>query len=335
MKLSIITTLYKSEPYIRKCLDSVLDQNLSYDDYELVIVDDGSPDNCVEIVKEYQAKYPNIVLISQVNMGLPEARNTGLRNVTGTYVTFVDPDDYVQPNVYGTLLEKIQQEELDILRYNYTLIEEESYESLPKFKESLLTVDYQDNIVDGETFLGERLGFACYVWQFIFKTSLFKENNIYFREKVFDDSDLLPRILLIASKVTSIDIHVYNYVLRKGSLVNVLNKAAALKKIDGFFFIITVYNDYYTQADKTSVKKWFRSMISVAYIGVLQTVANYDFENRKTHIKRFKEVNKLSLSTYNRAWEKRRHILIMSFNANLYCILYHYVTQTKARIKNK
>ena len=76
-------------------------------------------------------------------------------------------------------------------------------------------------------------------------------------------------------------------------------------------------------------------LVLVAYIGVLQTVANYDFENRKTHIKHFKEVNKLSLSTYNRAWEKRRHILIMSFNANLYCILYHYVTQIKARIENR
>lgn len=329
MKLSIITTLYKSEPYIRKCLNSLLQQDLSYSDYELVIVDDGSPDNCVEIVKEYQINYPNIVLISQENMGLPEARNTGLKNVSGTYVTFVDPDDYVEPNVYGTLLEKIEKEELDILRYNYTMVEEGTYNHLPKFKETLLTVNYQDEIVDGETFLGERLGFACYVWQFIFKYSLLKDHNITFREKVFDDSDLLPRVLMHASKVTSINRNVYYYVIRKGSLVNVVNKAAALKKINGLFFIIDVYNLYYTQTQNIKAKRWFQTTVTKAYITLLQTVVIFDYENRNEYIKRFNEINKLSLTSSKRIWKKKWHILMAKFNPKFYCRLFYIVTKLK------
>ena len=323
MKLSIITTLYKSEPYIRKCLDSLLQQDLSYSDYELVIVDDGSPDNCVSIIKEeYQTKYPNIVLIKRSNGGLPEARNTGLENANGKYVTFVDPDDYVETNVYGKLINKIQNENLDMLRYNYTMVEEETYRLLPKYKESLKTVDYTDSIVTGEAFLGERLGFACYVWQFISKKTLFTDNNIRFREKVFDDADVLPRLIIHANRVTSVDTNVYYYTQRKGSLFNAITPQSAEKKINGWMFLSTVYNELYTNIKLQSTKRWFSAMMTTAYLGIFQTSAQYVPNKQWNYIELFKQNNRIPMSLYGRIWTKRIHIIGVVLMPKLYTWFY-------------
>lgn len=328
MLLSIITTLYKSEPYLRKCLDSLLNQDLPNTDYELVLVDDGSPDNCVSIIKEeYQTKYPNIVLIRRSNGGLPEARNTGLENANGKYVTFVDPDDYVETNVYGKLINKIQNENLDMLRYNYTMVEEETYRLLPKYKESLKTVDYTDSIVTGEEFLGERLGFACYVWQFIFKKTLFTDNNIRFREKVFDDADVLPRLIIHANRVTSVNTNVYYYTQRKGSLFNAINRLAAEKKINGYLFLTKVYNELYTRVSNKSTKRWFRAMVTTAYLGVVQTSACYVTDKVQYYLDQFSGVNKIKLSFYGRIWTKKVHILGAMLMPILYSKMYEKITK--------
>lgn len=328
MKLSIITTLFKSEPYLRKCLDSLLDQDLTPDDYELVIVNDGSPDGCADIVREYQRTHSNIVLVQQENRGLPEARNTGLRHVTGNYVTFVDPDDYVQPQVYGRLLHKVMDEDLDMLRFGYTMIEEGTGRVLPKYKESLLTVDYSDSITDGETFLGRRLGFACYVWQFLFRTSLFRDHDILFREKVFDDADLLPRLIPFVHRVTSVDTPVYFYTQRPDSLANAQNRPGALKKIEGFFYVIEQYNGYYVHYHSSCARKWLRSSITSAWVAILQTAAVYDYANRQQYIDRFHSCNDLSLSSYHRARKKRTHIFLLRIlGPNVYCSLYRRISK--------
>lgn len=328
MKLSIITTLYNSEPYIRRCLDSLIDQDLSSNEYELVFVDDGSPDRCANIVQEYQQRYSNIILIQQENRGLPDARNTGLKHISGDYVTFVDPDDYVRPHVYGRLLQKVMDENLDMLRFGYTMIEEGSGQELPKYRESLQTVDYADSITDGESFLGQHLGFACYVWQFLFRTSLFFENALFFREKIFDDADILPRLLLHVNRVTSTDTLVYFYSQRPDSLANAQNYLGALKKIEGFFYIVEQYNGYYYQYNSSFARKWFRSSVTATWVAILQTVAIYDFNNRKQYIDRFYRINHLALSSYNRARKKRTHIALLRFlGPEVYMILYRKIQQ--------
>ena len=329
MLLSIITTLYKSEPYLRKCLDSLLNQDIPYSDYELVLVDDGSPDNCVSIIKEvYQTKYPNIVLVRRPNGGLPEARNTGLENANGKYVTFVDPDDYVEINVYGKLINKIQNENLDMLRYNYTMVEEESYRLLPKYKESLKNVDYTDSIVTGEAFLGERLGFACYVWQFIFKKTLFTDNSIRFREKVFDDADVLPRLIIHANRVTSVNSNVYYYTQRKGSLFNAITSQSAEKKINGWLFLITVYNDMYAIIQDTSVRIWLSAMVTTAYLGIVQTTELYVQDKREEFYARYKQANRIPLTLYGRIWTKKIHIILAMTVPCIYKKLYRIINKS-------
>ena len=93
---SIIVPIYKVEPYVHKCIDSIVDQ--SYEDFELILVDDGSPDNCPKICDEYADKDKRIHVIHKKNGGLVSARNAGLKAATGEYVLYVDGDDWLLPD---------------------------------------------------------------------------------------------------------------------------------------------------------------------------------------------------------------------------------------------
>ena len=104
-EISVIVPVYKVEKYLPQCIDSILAQ--TFTDFELLLVDDGSPDRCGEICEEYAGKDTRIRVFHQANAGLSCARNTGLMNACGRYVTFIDSDDYVKPcyleSLYGAL----------------------------------------------------------------------------------------------------------------------------------------------------------------------------------------------------------------------------------------
>lgn len=104
-EISVIVPVYKVEEYLPQCIDSILAQ--TFTDFELLLVDDGSPDCCGEICEEYAGKDMRIRVFHQANAGLSCARNTGLMNARGRYVTFIDSDDYVKPcyleRLYGAL----------------------------------------------------------------------------------------------------------------------------------------------------------------------------------------------------------------------------------------
>ncbi len=117
MKLSIIVPMFNVENYIARCLDSLLAQNISCDDYEVLVVNDGCQDNSVQVVKEYQKKYENIVLIEKMNGGLSSARNMGLLYCKGEYIWMVDSDDSIQENCLKDLLEYAFSKDIDFLSF--------------------------------------------------------------------------------------------------------------------------------------------------------------------------------------------------------------------------
>lgn len=183
IKLSIIVPIYNVEPYLRKCVESLLTQDLDPAEYEIILVDDGSPDGCSAICDEYaQTLHPsggsrkgaNIKVIHQPNAGLSAARNTGIMAAKGKYVQFVDSDDYLQPNVLRELVEQMERENLDVLRFDYQNVrinQVGDYEVFQPYKHPH-QVDMRTDVVDGETYLNERMGYACYAVQFIIRRSL-------------------------------------------------------------------------------------------------------------------------------------------------------------------
>lgn len=117
--ISIIVPIYRVEQFLPKCIDSLLAQ--TYQDFELILVEDGSPDGCAAICDQYKQKDPRIVVIHQPNGGVSAARNAGLAIARGEYIGFVDPDDWVAPEMYGEMLSAIErtQADLAICGYDY------------------------------------------------------------------------------------------------------------------------------------------------------------------------------------------------------------------------
>lgn len=136
-KISIIVPVYKAEPYLRKCIDSILNQ--TFKDFELILVDDGSPDRCGEICDEYALKDSRIKIIHKENSGRSSARNVGLDIAQGEYIGFVDSDDWIEPDMYEVLYSKAKIESADIIALNYNCCIGEkkylwSYTKLEKMK---------------------------------------------------------------------------------------------------------------------------------------------------------------------------------------------------------
>ncbi|WP_276391718.1 glycosyltransferase [Eudoraea chungangensis] len=115
MLLSIIIPVYNVEKYLAKCLDSLLDQDLNKDEFEIIVVNDGSKDGSLEIANAYATKHSHIRIIDQENQGVGATRNNGLDSATGKYVYFLDPDDYVCTNSLSTLVDFAQRNKLEIL----------------------------------------------------------------------------------------------------------------------------------------------------------------------------------------------------------------------------
>ena len=147
MKLSIIVPIYNVAPYLRKCVDSLLVQDIS--DYEIILVDDGSTDDSGAIADELVHAFSlsplasrlQLRVIHQSNAGLSAARNTGIAAATSDYIMFVDSDDYLQANVLGILMEKVKRDNLDVLRFRYQNVRENG-EAFAPYKDMTNYNDY-------------------------------------------------------------------------------------------------------------------------------------------------------------------------------------------------
>ena len=117
-ELSIIVPVYKVELYLSKCIDSILAQ--TFTDFELILIDDGSPDRCGEICDEYAARDSRIIVIHQENQGVSAARNAGLDIAAGEFIGFVDSDDWIEPEMYTAMLNEKQAHDVDVVFCKYT-----------------------------------------------------------------------------------------------------------------------------------------------------------------------------------------------------------------------
>lgn len=112
-KISIIVPVYKAEKFLEKCVESILAQ--SYRNLELLLIDDGSPDHCPAMCDQFAARDPRVRVIHKENGGVSSARNAGLDAATGEYIAFVDSDDYIDPDMYTSMLEKVQEYHCDVV----------------------------------------------------------------------------------------------------------------------------------------------------------------------------------------------------------------------------
>jgi len=319
LKLSIIVPIYKVEQYLRKCVDSLLQQDLSQEAYEIILVEDGSPDHCGDICEEYASKYVQVKVVHRENGGLSAARNSGIEVAQGQFVQFVDSDDYLEPNVLKTLIEKMESDQLDILRFNYRNVNEK-YEVFEPNKVSKPFVDYCDKVCDGLTFLTERLGFGCYAWQFVVRRELL--NGCAFKEGIyFEDTEWTPRLLQKARRVTSIDLMVYNYLLREGSITQSVDEKKKRKVLDDKMRLIDSMMD---QKRGIKDKRWYEGMISQIVLSILGYACEHYYEESSAVCRALKSKKIFPLSAYHSTKLAQRKIRIANISPKLLCWLLHF-----------
>lgn len=322
VKLSIIVPVYRVEQYLRKCVDSLLMQDILPSEYELILVDDDSPDTCPTICDEYATMsrngagtYPVIHVIHQVNAGLSAARNSGLRIAQGQYILFVDSDDYLQPNVISTLLAQMDRERLDVLRFDYQYVNSQ-YEIYWPYK-TPKQPDMRTDIVSGETYLNERLGYRCYAWQFMIRRTLL--DDCLFKEGIlFEDTEWTPRMLLKALRVNSSNIVVYNYLVREGSITNEVDPIKQHRVLKNKIALIDSLQAIAPQAHDA---RWFGGMIAANVVSIMGIIATSFWAERSEFLRALQEKNIYPLSYYQCTTAGRRKIRMINSCPRLYCWL--------------
>lgn len=143
--ISVIVAIYKVEPYLRKCIDSVINQ--TYPNIELILVNDASPDNSLAICREYAERFSNIKIIDKPNGGQSTARNAALDIASGDYIGFVDGDDWIEPNMYEQMLYIMEKSDADIVQCGW-FIEEPSGERFLKCEDKYCEEYSSDQALD-------------------------------------------------------------------------------------------------------------------------------------------------------------------------------------------
>jgi len=208
--ISVIIPVYKVELYLRKCLDSVCNQ--TYKNLEIILVDDGSPDNCGKICDEYAAKDSRIRVIHKLNEGLSVARNSGIKIATGEYLGFVDSDDYIEPDMYEFLYQNLVKENADISICG--LFEHKDNRTICPHDDSIRCVVSGHDAVN--TFLPlDTAGNAS--WNKLYRRHVFSE-TVFPAGKQWEDSYIMIRLIDQANRVVFDMKPKYHYLRRPGSI---------------------------------------------------------------------------------------------------------------------
>ena len=304
-KLSFIVPVYNVEKYLRKCVDSLLAQD--YDNYEIILVDDGSTDGSGEICDEYASpnsltpslinSLPQIRVIHQKNAGLSAARNTGIAASKGEYVMFVDSDDYIEPNVLKGLLEQVERDSLDVLRYRLQYVNPK-YEVFNPYKiDPFKGNDYSEEPTDGVSFLNSRMNTRCYAWQFILRRDLIFNSlthsfiNSFIEGIYFEDTDWTPRMLCKANRVASTNTVVYNYLMREGSITNAISRSKQKKVLDDKMHLIATLQQQAIDLRKAGrYNRWYRDMISDTVVSVIGILSGTFYEEREKYLESLRQL---------------------------------------------
>lgn len=207
MRLSIIIPMYNASQHIERCINSIYHQGLNVNEFEVIVINDGSTDNSLEIVKDYFTSYKNIRFFSQKNSGQGAARNLGIKHATGEYILFLDSDDFLLPQSINKILAIVKHVSCDVINF---LMEVE----LPtgNVKESYLYHYDYDKIYSGKELLlrtGINIGSAC---SSLYKRSFILRNNIFFPvDMKHEDVFFSYQIYTFASRVIFTKTHAYYY----------------------------------------------------------------------------------------------------------------------------
>lgn len=227
-QISFIVPVYNTEKYIHACMESIFRQGLDNNEFEVIIVNDGTPDNSIGVIEDIIKRHSNITVINQENQGLSMARNNGMKVATGEYIAYVDPDDVIANNSIKPLLEQATLHQPDLIVAEYAKMEDEA---IQRHIESPAThTNYSFTVKSGQELLIEDLNpRQCYVWRTLYRRSFLEKENIYFIPGIFfEDTPFTNECYLKAGKCIKTDTLLYLYRIGHTSVTSRITKRKAI-----------------------------------------------------------------------------------------------------------
>ena len=270
--LSIVIPVYNVENYVGECLSSIVTQEFDRSLYEIVVINDGTQDNSMSIVKQYARDYPGIIVFEQDNKGLSAARSLGMQKAHGVFVWFVDSDDYLLPNAIKKIISIISDaSDIDVIAFpllwRYSNGESDH-------------VDYtipESQICGGKDLIKEK---KIPVWatpRFVIRRHLFYFKDVFFPAGITHEDEYFGRVLLYkANRVLIQDKPIYVYRQREGSIMKRDSSVSAKNLVD-IYMLLSNYAARVEPEDKSWFKKDILCLLLETYTRNLRIVGTDDF----------------------------------------------------------
>lgn len=307
-KISIIVPIYNVEKYLRRCIDSLVNQ--THENIEIILIDDESPDNCGEICDKYANLNSKIRVIHKENGGLSDARNTGLMQATGDYILFVDSDDYIIATACEEFVKIISNNDIDVAIGDATRIIGNKEYSMCFDKK------YLGQIQSGEAFLKHQIkkrSISVMSCRNMYKRSYLIENNILFKTGIFhEDEEWLPRALLGTDKVILTGINFYRYIIREDSITQKKDKE---KNARDLLTICYSLESTYSSIVDIELKEVLEEYLLKLYLNAVCIGKLYKANSKQYLYDEF-------IKGKAKSTKCRLQVIIYRINKKLFCILY-------------
>lgn len=271
MVFSIIIPIYKVQNYLEKCVDSVCNQTCR--DIEIILVDDGSPDNCPKLCDDYAKKDSRITVIHKKNGGLSDARNKGLEVATGDYILFVDSDDYIETDTCEKFL-PFTHKEYDIL-IGDAIVEGGNYD---------VNHISDSNVNDGHTYYKKALSekkFPVVAWINVYRREFLISNSLNFKFGILhEDLEFTPRAFLTAKSVVCTHILFYHYLIRSNSISTQKDKR---KNNSDLYSTCLEHEILFRKLQDDELRKMLLDSLVEAYLSLFQESKAYQYGKDYIH----------------------------------------------------
>ncbi len=316
--------MYNVEEYIERCIRTLEDQDIQTNDYEIICIDDGSPDDCSAIIKKLQDEFDNILLLIQENQGVSLARNNGIDKATGRFILFIDPDDYIDTYSLGRLLDNAETQKANVAFLGFTFLSE-SYEKVRNVFYDNLKSQVFTGIEAYSLSRGDGQTDPDRMWAVLIERDFLIQNKLRFLPNVpfLEDGELIARILCLADRCIFDGQSFYQRTTRPGSATN-SSLFHSEQAVNGFLLAAGNLKYFQQNQSLSDYQKDFLNQPICKFVILAITSSKRRFRfNKVSYLKkRLKTLGleKLNLTSVNSEYR----LLGMMYNTSTYLLILYY-----------
>jgi len=335
MRLSIIVPTYKVEDFIERCIRSLENQDIAKDEYEIIVTNDGSPDNSKAIVEKLQSEFTNIILLNQENQGVSMARNNAIAKAKGNYILPIDPDDYLLPKSLANILQIAESKDLDVLYLGFEIFDASG--------NSIWHSDYSGQL--GKIYDGVEGYFAARgsnvrdpdrSWAILYRRSMLEKYSIHYPKDVpfLEDGVFVSKVFAVAEKVSFENNRFHQRTTSPGS-ATVSGVFYSEKAIDGFVLSVNDLKNF-RQSNTLKQNQVFLLNHVIAKYTILSLTATISKKNLDAYFRHVANLKQNNIGKIEMAGLRQIYIkLARVYNVSPLLFFFYFPIQAKlSRIFN-